>query len=366
MQVCYDFYMDMYVLAFSAFSGIGTRRFEQLIARFGSAENAWKASENNIIAVLKPVLGQKFCEFRKTFSPEKYAEEIAKRDIQWLTPADTAYSVLLKKLDHPPFILFAKGAIALLQNEKAIGVVGTRKVTDYGKQVTEMFVRDLVAHDFTIVSGMALGVDGIAHKQTCKNNGKTIAVLGSGVDVPTPREQYGLYTEILENKGLIVSTFSPGKDASTGSFPARNAIIAGLSLGILVTEGAETSGSLITASFAKKFGRFLFAVPGQITSNLSKGTNSLIKNGAVPVSSATDILDTLGIMETQKKLVSSANHIGLSPIERQILALLENGPLHFDEIVRYSGKDSKNVGSFLSLMELKGIIRSNSEGKYFL
>lgn len=354
-----------YALGFSAFSGIGTIRFEKLVTHFGSSENAWNGSKSELIDVLGQSLGQKFCEFRKTFDLQKYVQDLQKKSIEFLTPDDQAYPKLLRQLSHPPFILFVKGNIDILGSEKILAIVGTRKVTGYGMQVTEMLTRDLVRNGFTIVSGMALGVDGIAHREAVKNNGKTIAVLGSGVDVPTPREHENLYHHILEKNGAIVSTFSPGEMPGKGSFPARNAIIAGLSRGVVVTEGAEDSGALITAEYGKKFGRPVFSVPGQITSQLSKGTNNLLKSGAIPVTNSGEILDTLGIMETQKAQIdhTSRTVIG-STEEKEILRILENGPLLFDEIVRTIGKDSKKIGSLLSLMELKAMIRSDKEGKY--
>ncbi|HSD98791.1 MAG TPA: DNA-processing protein DprA [Patescibacteria group bacterium] len=379
----------IYTLGFSAFSGIGTKRFEKLVAAFESAGNAWETDEKDIIAILGKALGEKFAEFRKTFNLEKYAEKVREKGIIWLVPEDEEYPKLLKQLNNAvaggssdgkihddgsriksgmtkaPFILFAKGNVSLLSDEKTIGIVGTRKVTDYGRQVTEMFTRELVASGFTIISGMALGVDGIAHEEVIKNKGKTIAVLGSGVDFPTPREHTFLYQKILENNGLIVSTFRPGEIPSKGSFPARNAIIAGLSHGILVTEGAADSGSLITAGYAKKFDRFLFAVPGQITSQLSKGTNNLIKEGAIAVSSVSDILDRLGIIGNVKtQAPNPKKQKGETKEEQEIVDLLENGPLHFDEIVRTIGKDSKDIGSILSLMELKGLVKNTHDGKY--
>lgn len=355
-----------HILGFSAFPGIGTRRFEQLINEFGSAENAWNASKTELVKVLKQVVGEQFVEFRKNFDLEKYADEVEKTRIHFFIPSDKDYPALLKQLPHPPFILFAKGNTSLLQSAKTIGIVGTRMVTNYGQQVTEMLTKDLVMQGFVIVSGMALGVDGIAHRETLKNKGGTIAVLGSGVDVPLPREHEGLYQEILAQGGLIVSTFQPGEGAGIGTFPARNETIAGLSQGIVVTEGAEKSGALITANYAKKFNRPVFSVPGQITSQLSKGTNNLIKQGAIPIQSSGEILDTLGIMNAPQKKNEKRKTKNETKEERVILDLLENAPLHFDEIVRTIGKDSRDVGSILSLMELKGMIRSSADGKYSL
>jgi len=199
----------IFTLGFSAFPGIGTRRFEQLVSLFGSARAAWSAKDKDLLAILKKALGRKFVEFRKNFSPAVYAQELNKKKITFFTPNDRGYPKLLKKLPHPPFILFAKGNLSLLKHRKVIGVVGTIKVTNYGREVTGFLVKDLVAQDFVIVSGMALGVDGIAHQTTLNHHGHTIAVLGSGVDVPLPREHEQLYYQILENNGLIISTFSP-------------------------------------------------------------------------------------------------------------------------------------------------------------
>ena len=365
---------DMYTLGFAAFPGIGTIRFKKLVAACGSPQKAWNSSKTALSAILGKMLAEKFVNFRASFDVASYAQTIKQKGIEYVVPTDTMYPHLLQQIPHPPFILFAKGNISLLQETHALGVVGTRKVTDYGQEVTELFVRDLVAQGFVIVSGMALGVDGIAHKTALANNGKTIAVLGSGVDVPMPREHAYLYQNILEKNGLIVSTFAPGEGASKGSFPARNAIIAGLTQGILVTEGAEDSGSLITAAYAKKFGRPIFAVPGRITSHLSEGTNNLIKQGAYAVSSASDIIGSLGYASSRVRSLSgtSSSSRFAQPVkgdtkeEQKILDLLANESLHFDEIVRKIGKDSKSIGSLLSLMELKGAIKSLSDGRYAL
>lgn len=359
----------IYILGISKFLGIGPKRFQKLINKFKSAKNIWHAGRSDLKDEFG-IIGNKFYEFKENFDLENYDRQLREKDIKYFIQSENLYSQLLKKIPNPPIILFAKGNTKLLNSYPTIGIVGTRKVTEYGREVTEMFTKSLVRNNFVIVSGMALGVDGIAHEVALRNNGLTIAVLGGGVDMPTPAEHAGLYREILNNNGLIVSTFSPGEDAHKGSFPARNEIIAGFSQSLLVTEGAEDSGSLITANFAKKFNRLVFAVPGQITSQLSKGTNNLIKNGAIPVSSTQDILDTLGIINFRKTQINQINseiqkiRQSDNPIEQSILSLLESGPLHFDKIVRTIGKDSSFVGSLLSLMELKGMIISNSKGEY--
>lgn len=363
----------IYTLGFAVFPGIGTKRFAALVATCGSAKEAWEAEESVLVSILGKVLTKKFMQFRASFDVASYAKNIQEKSIDFVVPSDDLYPPLLKQLAYPPFILFTKGNVALLQNKRTIGIVGTRKVTSYGEQVTTLFTRDLVQQGFTIVSGMALGVDGIAHNTCLDSDGTTIAVLGSGVDVPTPREHVHLYQDILAHNGLIVSTFAPGEDASKGSFPARNAIVAGLSRGILVTEGAKDSGSLITASFAKEFGRPVFAVPGQITSPLAAGTNNLIKSGAIAVSSASDIIENLegvvpGVVRNTDKILNQVQDDnkkkGATQDEQNILDALRNGPLLFDEIARTIGKDSKSLGTLLSMMELKGLIKTTQDGKY--
>lgn len=368
----------LYYLGFSACPGIGPKRFAQLLQAFGSAENAWGSSETELKEVIGQAFAKQFVTFRQNYSLEGYGEALEKKHITPVTWKDKEYPALLKQYvpAHssnntftPPYVLYVKGNVSVLQKPKTIGIVGTRKVTDYGREVTKSLTGQLVREDFTVVSGLALGVDGIAHQTTLENNGLTIAVLGSSVDVCTPGEHQRLYDEILEKNGCIVSQFALNEHVGKGHFPARNMLIAALSQGVLVTEGAEDSGSLITAQDAQKLGKPVFAVPGPITSSLSKGTNNLLKKGGIPITEATEILDRLGIMVFQKTLKDQkirVSEMSDNPDELSILSLLENGSLQFDEIVRTIGKDSKSIGSLLSLMELKGLLKSNTKGEYTL
>ena len=355
---------QLYYLGFAVFPGIGPAWFQKLLQKFDNAENAWNETLENLSNVLGEKLASEFVVFREKFDPVQYAEELEQKRIGFVTLVDGNYPSLLKQIKNPPFVLFYKGNAGLFSSQKSIGIVGTRSISSYGREVTAMLTRELVAQNFTVVSGLALGVDGVAHKTCLESNGKTIAVLGSGVDICTPSEHQRLYTEILVQDGVIVSTVVPGERPNKGSFPARNKIIAGLSLGVIVTEGAEGSGALYTADFAKDMGRPVFSVPGPITSRLSVATSKLLKNGAIAITSGKDVVDSLGIMSLNntavKRRVASS-----SPEEQQILDLLESEVLHFNEIVRKIGKDSKAVGSLLSLMELKGLIRSSNE-KYFI
>ena len=273
-----------YWLAFNCFDGIGPLRFKLLLEYFGTAKAAWEAEKQELVKIgLGQSLVENFCLFRQSFDILGYLERIKKAKVYVLTLKDEEYPKLLKEIQTAPPVLYIKSKnteiIRRSYHNLCMAVVGTRKITSYGRQVTEALVSDLVAHGLTIVSGMAKGVDSLSHKTAIENGGLTIAVLGSGVDVIYPPENRKLWEEISEN-GAVVSEFPLGYPAVPGNFPARNRIISGLSLGVLVTEAAEDSGALITASCAAEQGREVFSVPGPITSPLSKGTAELIKKGA--------------------------------------------------------------------------------------
>ncbi|MDP2860843.1 MAG: DNA-processing protein DprA [bacterium] len=348
----------LYWLAFSTVIGIGPKRFSLLRDYFSSAKKAWEADESKIIplGLPAPVL-KEFLNQRKTFNPEIFPAVLEKKAIKFATTKDADYPKLLKEIPDPPFIIFWRGDIEV-SKKPAIAVVGTRKMTPYGREVTEILTRDLTGAGLIIVSGLARGVDGIAHKTCLDNNGKTIAVLGAGVDIVYPPDHGWLYREILEKGSLIISEVPPGKFVAKGIFPARNRIVSGLSLGVLVTEGAEDSGSLITARLALEQGREVFAVPGPITSALSAGPMKLLKEGAKLVNAASDILEELNL--GTKSLMSSilAEEIkGDDDHEERILTILRIHEAHFDEIVRETGFEAEIVGATVSIMEIKGKIK---------
>lgn len=359
----------IYWLGFSSFHGIGPTKFSLLLEKFWTAENAWNATESEL---LHSGIGEKtvlkFLDFRKHFQLEAYAAKLAKNHVSYLTQNDEAYPQLLRQIESPPFVLYTKGNQSLLsQNseEKFLAVVGTRKVTEYGKQITETLTEDLSMAGCVIVSGLAMGVDAIAHATTLRTKGKTIAVLGCGVDCCTPKENEQLYEQIIADGGLIVSEAALSEPSFKGSFPSRNRIIAGLSLGVLVTEGAEDSGSLITAKDALKNNRFVFAVPGPITSSVSRGPIALIGDGATMVTKAKDILDVIGLQNVQAKLRKEAIHTE-DKAEQAILDLLENEQMQFDELVKRTGIASAQLGTMLTLMEMKGWITGTDSGAFSL
>jgi DNA processing protein len=272
---------------------------------------------------------------------------------------------LLKEISDPPPVLFLKGNLTDF-SLPMLAVVGTRKSTAYGRQVCEMLTGELALTGLVIVSGMARGIDSVAHQTTLAVGGKTVAVLGEGVDVVYPPENKELYEEIIKS-GVVLSEMPPGHRPSRGTFPARNRIISGLSLGVLVIEGAEDSGALITASAALEQKREVFAVPGPITSPLSAGPTKLLKNGAKLVYRTEDVLEALNLnpkFRKQKLEQEVENKQDLSSEEKTILELLVNENLHIDEIIRKSGLASAQTGSLLSLMEIKSLVKNLGGGNY--
>ena len=282
-------------IAFSVFQGIGSVRFKLLLDYFGSAQKAFKASEKSLREIgLGEKLVKDFLSFRKNFDGNSSFLRLKRLGIKVLFAEEENYPKLLKEIEDRPPVLYVKAReIDQIFSEKTIAVVGTRKVTDYGRQVTKTITKGLVEAGFVIVSGLARGVDKIAHETTINNEGKTLAVLGGGLDLVYPPEHQDLAKRIVESGGALISEFPLGQETAPGNFPARNRIISGLSLGVVVTEAAEKSGSLITASRAAEQGREVFAVPGSITSPLSVGTTELIKKGAKVVTGIDDILAEL-------------------------------------------------------------------------
>lgn len=354
-----------YFLAFSNFPGVGPIKFESLIKHFGSAKDAWEARSSDLKSLLGEKLSAKFEDFRKTFNIEQYEKELLGKKISFVCVSEKEYPQRLKKIKNPPIILFVKGSINFNIEQKFLAIVGTRRITSYGESVTDLFATSLASNGIVIVSGLAIGVDAQAHKSAIEIGGKTVAVLGNGVDMCYPRENQKLYDQILDDNGAVISEFPPGEPPSVGSFPSRNRIVAGLSDGVLVTEGASDSGSLITANFGLEFGRRVFAVPGPITSSLSAAPLRLIEKGAKLVITPDDIIKEFK-MQNSKVRIASQNLKGLSSEEKKIVELIENEPLNFDEIVRRLKIDPSKAGTILSFMEIKGIVKTADGGNFSL
>jgi len=285
-----------YWIGFSAFPGIGPKRFSLLRDYFGSAEKAWRTDLKELLKVgLEEKLAYKFVKFRENLNLNSVFLRLREKEIECQTLVDKNYPENLKKIDNPPFVLFVKGKIKP-QDRLSLAVVGTRKMSLYGREITQNLTQQLVKSGLTIVSGLAYGVDTIAHQTTLANKGRTIAVLAGGLDDIYPPENQGLSRQIVKSHGALVSEFPPGHQLTTSDFPLRNRIISGLSLGTLVIEGTEKSGSLITARQAADQGREVFAVPGPINSPNSQAPLFLIKQGAKVVQNVEDILEELNYL----------------------------------------------------------------------
>lgn len=273
------------------------------------------------------------------------------------------YPPLLAHIPDPPKVLYCRGNKTLLKTD-CFSVVGTRKLTPYGREAAEFFVRTLSQNSFTIVSGLALGIDAIAHKTTLDVHGKTIAVLGSSIEdrYISPTTNFRLAIDILNNDGLIISEYESNIAAADFTFPRRNRIVSGLSLGVLVIEGNERSGTLITARLAAEQSRDVFAIPGNIFSPKSAGPNSLIQKGAKLVVHPDDILEEY---QNLKICLDKTKITGRNPLENIIIEMLNiNSPLSIDAIIDETGKEAQKIVATMSLMEMDGLIKEVGPGKY--
>ena len=344
-----------YWIGFNLIKGIGAVRMQGLVAYFGELESAWRASPADLAgAGLGLKLIERVVTARDSVDLDRVWEKIEKQGIKILTWQDESYPQRLKEIDQPPPVLYIRGEY-LPDDLFAVAIVGTRRVTPYGRQITEELSSFLAANGLTVISGLARGVDAIAHQTALKAGGRTIGVLGSGVDKIYPPEHRGLAEQMME-QGAIISDYSPGTPPEASNFPPRNRIISGLSLAVVVIEAGETSGALITAEFAAEQGRDVFAVPGSILAPQSKGTNKLIQNGALPLLSVNDLMQTLDITRVGKQKVVR-RIMPADATEAKLLSVLGSEPLHVDEIRNQSELPIEKVSASLALMELKGIVR---------
>ena len=282
-----------YWIWLASIEGLGPVKKFALLNKFETAKRIYNATEKEILKVdgMSDKIVQNMQKAKDAKLLEKYEKYILKNDIKIINISDDNYPVKLKNIYAPPITIFAKGDISLL-NSKSIAIVGSREPSKYGIYVAEKFSKELSKEGITIVSGLARGIDTFAHVGALTSFGKTIAVLGSGIDVVYPKENAKYYREISE-KGLIISEYVVGTAPESKNFPQRNRIISGLSDGVLVVEARKNSGTMITTDFALEQGKELYVIPGNITSNLSAGTNNLIKEGAKLVTDVYEILEDL-------------------------------------------------------------------------
>ncbi|WP_169713504.1 DNA-processing protein DprA [Paludifilum halophilum] len=305
------------------------------------------------------VPGKTVDRIREKWTPDfvrRVIKELDRREIIPLTLWDSTYPQMLKELSQPPWVLYVKGDSSLLSGP-CLAVVGTRKPSSYGKQATHSLSENLAAQGWVIVSGMAAGVDGEAHRAALDAGGKTVAVLGSGVDVVYPKHHRSLYQEILK-RGAACSEMPPGTQPHPGLFPQRNRVISGLSFGSLVVEAAERSGSLITADFSMEQGREVFAVPGPITSENSRGTNRLIQQGAKSVLQAEDVLEEFPYLTQLRPVMEAEDPLPeLGESEKELLSLFTESPVAVDALAEKSERPIGEIHQHLLSLQVKGYIR---------
>jgi len=352
-----------YLTALYSFKQFGPVRTNLLIKYFGSAKNAWKAKTIELISIgLKKSVVSEFDVYRSKFDIQKYFRELEDLSIKVITKQDKKYPVNLLDLEDAPAVLYVRGTLKP-EDINSVAIVGTRKMTAYGREVATMLANELAGYGITIVSGLAFGIDVAAHKAAIDATGTCIAVLASGLDRVTPASNIYLAKAIVESGGAIVSESPLRAEVWRGSFPLRNRIISGLARAVVVVEGAKKSGTLLTASAAAEQGRQVFAVPGQISSPLSAAPHFLIKAGAKMVTNASDILEELDMqLKVDRQAVEKVIPSGKD--EDKIIEILTNEPLHLDELARITQLAVHEISARLTGMELKGLIKNVGKGMY--
>ena len=355
-------------IGLSSIPGVGRVTFRKLVRHFGSAEHSLAASPGELRDV--EGLSFKVLETIGAFDWQRPAErEVSKAEetgVAVITLDDPAYPGRLRDTPDPPLFLYVRGRL-VPEDDNAVAIVGTRRPTHYGKTVTHRLAGELASSGFSVVSGMARGIDTEAHRGALAAKGRTIAVLGCGIDVAYPPENRGLVEQISQaGRGAVITENPFGTQPEAGYFPARNRIISGLSRGTVIIEASEDSGSLITAQYALEQKRKLFAVPGNIGSPVSRGAHSLIKQGATLVEGVEDILAGLGVQEYHARRESAVRPLPpLSPGETAVFQSLSGEPKHIDRLLQESRVTAGALSGALVTLELKGLAKQ-LPGKYFV
>lgn len=342
------------------------KRIRELVKKFGSPGAAWRVGSKDLEALggFAPNVVEELIQRRKAVDPFAELEKLQKAGIKYIISDENTYPEQLKNIFDPPPGLFMRGNMIPGDNV-AVAMVGSRKPTPYGIAVAEKLAAEMGRAGITVVSGLARGIDTAAHRGALKVGGRTVAVLGCGVDVVYPRENKRIQEQIVD-AGAVVSEFPPGARPEAWHFPVRNRIISGLSRCVVVVEAAEKSGALITTDFALEQGRDVLAVPGNISNPLSRGPNRLIKQGARLVEGPQDILDEMGV--TSLFGGGDAPNVleppQINDHERFILNLLSQEPVALDSIIEKVGLASQQVLAALMFLEVKGLVRQHP-GKYY-
>ena len=353
-------------LAVSQIPSISPKWFYQLLESFGSLKKWWYASRAEVewtAADLGPKRLSRLLKLKQEFDPEAIWAPLRREGVKVVTLLDENYPANLKTITDPPPVLYYHGDLSST-DELAVSIVGARRATQYGREVAQKLARDLARLGLTVISGLARGIDSAAHRGALAGKGRTLAVLGCGLNVIYPPENRRLYGQIAA-QGAVLTEFPLDTAPRAQNFPRRNRIISGLSRALVVVEAATTSGSLITADLALEQGRDVFAVPGPITSPLSAGTNNLIFQGAKLARTAADVVEELGVIPEAKTAQSPAEP-ELTAAEKRVYACFAEGTAsaHIDELVRQSRSTAQEVTAILMMLELKGLVRQ-LPGKIF-
>jgi len=342
---------------------VGPVRFNQLLKVFGSAKAAWEAPAE---AFVELGWGEKAIQalcMRENITIAPILDRLSKLSVRLITLADDAYPKVLRSIFDPPPLLYARGVLSFI-DYPALAVVGTRRITRYGQEVIEALIPEFCSSGLTVVSGLALGVDAVAHQAALDAGGRTIAVLACGIDQIYPPANTHLGEEIINcGRGLLITEFPPGTPTYPSNFPVRNRIISGISLGTLVIEAAEGSGTFHTAKAALEQGREVFAIPGSIFSPFSAGTAKLIQSGAKPVTCAQDILEELKV-GAENAFQTVRERIPATEDEEKLLALIGDEEKHVDELIKMADFSTDKVLSTLTLLEMKGLVKNCGGGVY--
>lgn len=342
-------------IALNLVRGIGAARMRLLLDFFGDAETAWNAAPTELAAAgLSQRLIESIAETRASDRLDRVQKIIERLNLSVLTWDHAEYPHRLRAIEAPPPVLYCLGA-CLPVDETAVAIVGTRRAGAYGRQVADELATALARSGVTVVSGLARGIDAVAHAAAIRGGGRTFAVLGSGLDQIYPPEHARLAAEIRQH-GALLSDYPPETRPDAANFPPRNRIISGLSAAVVVVEAGEKSGALITANFAQLQGRPIYAVPGSIYAVQSKGANALIRDGSEILTDIPSFLTKLNLDRLNGELTARRS-LPVGATEAQILAVLSTDPLHVDDISNLSGLPIQQVTSTIALMELKGLVR---------
>ncbi len=360
-----------FLLALTRIPGVGNKTLLHLLHTYGSGQSLWQALEDpeNTLAGIRPHIAAALRAHRSAQKPAVLWETARAEhpDIDLIGYTDERFPTLLREIPDAPLLLYVRGQLSSSAPGPLITIIGTRRPSTYGQQVVQDFAMRLSQAGFTIVSGLAFGIDSLAHQATLQQHGHTVAVIGSGVDDTSiaPQSHLKLAHQMLEQGGAILSEYAPGTQATPHSFPARNRIMAGMSSATLVIEAGERSGTLITARLALDYGRDVLAIPGSLFTPQAIGCHRLIQQGAKLITSLEDILTEFPALSPVTVMTPSSNDASLSEDERVLLSLLTHEPLHIDRIIQQSRRSTSEVMADLTLLEMKGLAK-NIGGMHYM